>query len=104
MKITGNDYEIARYVNETTAPSQEKEQTEQTSALTPEESREDVIVELSEESKEVQKAKEAIESEPDVRSEEVSAIKKEIEEGNYEIDYDSTAEKMVGQFIDEIVG
>ncbi len=103
MKITGNDYEISRHVNETTSLTQEKEQTEKTSALTPEPS-DDVIVNLSEASKEVQKAKEVIESEPDVRSEEVNAIRAQIEEGAYEVDQDRTAEQMVGQFINEVVG
>jgi len=41
-----------------------------------------------------------MESEPDIRFEEVQAIKKKIENGTYEIDYDKTAEKMLKAFSD----
>lgn len=104
MKITGNGYEITKYINET-ALSPGKEQTEKTSTEgnIPPESKGDVIVNLSEASKEVQKARDVIESEPDVRLEKVRAIQEEIERGAYEVDAEKTAEKMLGYFIDEMV-
>ena len=104
MKIGGNGYEINKYISET-ALNPGKEQTEKTSTQSnvPAEPTGDVIVHLSDTSKEVQKAREVIESEPDVRSDEVRAIREEIEQGTYEVDGDKTAEKMVGYFIDELV-
>ena len=103
MKITGDGYEISKYINET-ALSPGKEQTEKTSTQSniPPESKGGVIVHLSDASKEVQKAKEVIESEPDIRLEKVRAIQEDIEKGAYEIDCGKTAEKMLGYFIDEM--
>ncbi|MBW1741196.1 MAG: flagellar biosynthesis anti-sigma factor FlgM [Deltaproteobacteria bacterium] len=105
MKITDNGYEIAGFINKTT-PSPGKEQAEKASTPlhSPPDSKGDAIVDLSETSKEVQRAKEVIESEPDIRSEKVDAIKDEVDKGAYKIDYDQTAEKMVGVFIDEFAG
>ena len=104
MKITGNGYEITKYINET-ALSPAKEQAEKTSpeGNIPSESKGDAIVNLSEVSKEVRKARDVIESEPDVRLEKVRAIQEEIESGAYEVDAKKTAEKMLGYFIDEMV-
>jgi len=105
MKITGSGYEINKYINETTlSPGKERAEKTSTQGNASPESKGDDIVNLSEASKEVQKAREVIESEPDVRSEKVRAIQKEIEKDTYTIDYDKTAEKMLGYFIDEIVG
>jgi negative regulator of flagellin synthesis FlgM len=94
MKITGND-EIAKYINET-AVTRTKEPAQK--GPTPG----DTIVNLSQRSKEVQKAEKAIESEPDIRSEKVQAIKDEIEKGTYKIDYEETAGKMLKAFFDEM--
>jgi negative regulator of flagellin synthesis FlgM len=62
----------------------------------------DTIVNLSTASKEVQTARDIIESEPDVREDKVSEIKKRIESGNYQIDHKTVADKMVDSFMDEI--
>ena len=104
MKITGTGDEIARYINET-AVSRTNEAAEKPSTPTnaPPSSKGDEVVNLSETSKEVQMAKEAMGSEPDVRSEEVQAIKDRIEKGTYEINYDKTAEKMLKTFFDEMI-
>jgi len=61
--------------------------------------RRDAIVSISEASREVQRAKEVIMSEPDIRLEKVCAIRKEIEAGTYEIYYDKIAENMLRFFI-----
>lgn len=53
----------------------------------------------SESSREVQRAKEVIMSEPNIRSEKVRAIQEEVERGTYEIDYDKIAENMLGFFM-----
>ncbi|NVM20921.1 MAG: flagellar biosynthesis anti-sigma factor FlgM [Desulfobacterales bacterium] len=104
MKITGSDNEIVKHVNEA-ALTRTKESAEKarTPADVPPETTGDAIVNLSQASKEVQKAKEVIESEPDVRLEKVQAIKKKIENGTFEIDYVKTAEKMLKAFSDEII-
>ncbi len=103
MKITGNGYEITKYINQTAVrPGKEHAEKTSTQGNIPPESTGDAIVNLSNASKEVQKAREIIESEPDIRSEKVRAIQEEIEKGAYKIDYDKTAEKMLGYFIDEM--
>ncbi|MCK4391169.1 MAG: flagellar biosynthesis anti-sigma factor FlgM [Desulfobacterales bacterium] len=101
MEITGSGHEIAEYINETVL-SRTKEYAEKSSksADTPLESKEDAIVNLSEASKEVQRA---MQSEPEVRMEKVQAIKDKIEQGTYEIDYDKTAEKMLKAFFEEMI-
>jgi len=65
--------------------------------------RRDAIVSISEASREVQRAKEVIMSEPDIRLEKVRAIREEIEAGTYEIYYDKIAEYMLRFFMNEIV-
>ena len=65
-------------------------------------SQQDTIVNLSTASKEVQTAKEIIASEPDVREDKVAELKAKIESGNYTIDNQAVADKMVDSFIDEI--
>ena len=62
----------------------------------------DTIVNLSRASKEMQLAKEAIASAPEVREDKVAAIREKIESGNYQIDNQAVAEKLVGSFIDEL--
>lgn len=103
MKITGNGYEIIRYINEKVLSpgSEEYEKISTQSNILPR-STGDAVVDLSEASKEVHKAREVIDSEPDVRLEKVRAIQQEIERGVYEVDAEKTAEKMLGYFIDEI--
>jgi negative regulator of flagellin synthesis FlgM len=105
MKITGNSYEISRYIGKKVL-SPGKEDSEKTSAqinIPPESTGGDAVVNLSEASKEVQRAREVIESEPDVRLEKVRAVQEEIERGVYEVDAEKTADKMLGYFIEEMV-
>ena len=106
MKITGDGNELSKYVNEAAL-----RKTDETDAKTtkrgdaPEQAagNEGAIVSLSETSKEVQRAKEVIEAEPDVRQEQVEAIKDKVEKGTYEIDHEKTAEKMLKAFLDEMI-
>ena len=62
----------------------------------------DTIVNLSTASKEVQTAREIIASEPDVREDKVSELRKRIESGNYTVDNKAVADKIVNSFMDEI--
>ena len=52
-------------------------------------------VELSAESKEMQKIYEVLKSTPDVRAEKVSELKKQVQEGSYQVDSGAVAEKMI---------
>lgn len=105
MKITGSGYEINKYINETVlSPGKERAEKTSSQGNVPAELKGDDIVSLSEVSKEVQKAREVIESEPDIRLEKIRAIQEEIGKGTYKMDYEKTAENMLGYFIDEIVG
>ena len=65
-------------------------------------SQQDTIVNLSTTSKDVQTAKEVIASEPEVREDKVAELKAKIESGNYTIDNQAVADKIVDSFIDEI--
>jgi negative regulator of flagellin synthesis FlgM len=65
-------------------------------------SQQDTIVNLSTASKDVQTANEVIASEPEVREDKVAELKAKIESGNYTIDNQAVADKMVDSFIDEI--
>ncbi len=106
MKITGNSDEISRYVSEA-ALRQSREVTEKPTkqeGASPEVLGDTgTVVSISETSREVQKVRDAIESEPDVRSDEVEAIKGRIEDGTYNVDYDQTAEKMLKTFMEELI-
>jgi negative regulator of flagellin synthesis FlgM len=62
----------------------------------------DAIVNLSQASKDLRLANEALASAPDVREDKVTEIRNKIESGTYEIDNQAVADKMVGSFIDEL--
>ena len=104
MKITGNGYEITRFISEkvVSPANQTSVKTSAQNNISPEPT-EDAIVNLSEASKDVQKAREIIESQPDVRLDKVNAIQKDIEKGAYEVDVQKTAEKILRYYIDEKV-
>lgn len=50
---------------------------------------------LSQRAAEIQKAKEALASVPEVRQEKVAALKRRIQEGTYEIDAEAIADKII---------
>ena len=103
MKIRGTDNEIAKHISETVRPrAKEPAGKPHRPDHIPRESTEDAIVHLSQRAKEVQLARQAMESEPDIRSDKVQAIKKQIENGTYKTDYDKTAEEMLKALFDDI--
>ena len=111
MKIDDKiiSYEISRYIPESTPNANEKIEEKQLSDKQKVEGKngsgqdtQDTIVNLSQASKEAQKIKEIISSEPDVREDKVSALKEKIESGRYRIDHKRVADKLVDAFIDEI--
>jgi len=56
-------------------------------------------VDLSSQSKEMNKISEALAAAPDVRAEKVEALKKQVESGQYQVNSDAVAEKMIKEFI-----
>ena len=103
MKISGKD-EISKYINQTVLTRTEKPvKKASTPSDVPPKPKGDMTVSLSQRAKEVLKAHEAMQSEPDVRLEKVLAIKDNIKNGTYKIDYDKTAENMLKAFSDEII-
>ena len=63
----------------------------------------DTIVNLSQASKEAQKIREIIASEPDVREDKVADLTERIESGKYTIDHARVADKLVNELIDELL-
>ena len=63
----------------------------------------DAIVNLSQASKEAQKIKEIIASEPDVREDKVADLKNRIESGQYTIDHARVADKLDDELIMELL-
>jgi negative regulator of flagellin synthesis FlgM len=60
-------------------------------------------VELSVQSKEMQKVYDVLQMTPDVRDEKVSALKKSIQEGQYQVDSEAVAEKIIRESILDLV-
>jgi negative regulator of flagellin synthesis FlgM len=63
----------------------------------------DAIVNLSQASKEAQKIREIMASEPDVREDKVADLKNRIESGEYTIDHARVADKLVDELIKELL-
>ena len=79
---------------DTPAPPPEENKTERT---------QNDKVSLSNASKDMQTAKQAVVSSPDIRIEKVNEIKQAIANGRYEIDAGKVAEKMIGSIISEVI-
>jgi len=60
-------------------------------------------VELSSQSKEMQKIYDMVQLAPDVRAEKVASLKKAIQEGSYKVDSDAVADKMIKDSIFELI-
>ena len=65
-------------------------------------SEQDTIVNLSTSLKEAQLINEVSSSEPDIREDKVSALREQVDSGNYRVDPKAVADKLVDAFIDEI--
>jgi negative regulator of flagellin synthesis FlgM len=55
-------------------------------------------VDLSSQSKEMNKIAETLAATPDVRAEKVEALKKQVESGQYQVNSDAVADKMIKEF------
>jgi negative regulator of flagellin synthesis FlgM len=60
-------------------------------------------VELSAQSKEMQKIYDMVQLAPDVRAEKISSLKKAIAEGQYKVDSEAVADKMIKDSIFELI-
>jgi negative regulator of flagellin synthesis FlgM len=56
-------------------------------------------VELSVQSKEINRINDILKETPEVRSEKIAALKKQIEEGKYNVDAEAVAERMIKESI-----
>jgi len=63
----------------------------------------DAVVRLSEASKEAQRIKDVITSQPEVREDKVASAREKIESGEYAVDYEGVADKLVNAFIDDLI-
>ena len=108
MKIDDKilNYEISKYLPKSTPNATEKigekPLSEEQKVEGSERSDQDTIVNLSQASKEVQKIREIILSESDVREDKVADLKERIESGKYTIDHKAVANKLVNELIDEL--
>lgn len=104
MKISGND-ELNRYISEAslkkTLDVSEKTKTHEEDA--PAATKSGAVVQLSTRAKEIQVAREALASEPDVRLDKVREVSDKIREGTYEVNAEKTAEKLVSAFFDRMI-
>ncbi len=103
MKIDNgiNNYDIAKNVSNKHSNEIDGKKLQEEQKLENDKSR-DAVVNLSRVSKEVQLAKEVIESAPDIREGKVAAVKEKIESGSYQVDNQAVAEKLVNEFIDDL--
>jgi negative regulator of flagellin synthesis FlgM len=105
MKINDKiaNYEISQQITKSASNINEVQQLlngQKNQEIKPES--QDTIVNLSQASKELRLASEAIASVPDVREDKIAEIRDKIESGTYRIDNQAVADKMVGSFIDEL--
>ena len=102
MKISGND-EIIKYFNDAGVNRAEEHGKQSDPTETVSQGRDnETVVQLSQRSKEIRLAQQAIDFEPDIRLEKVQDIAARVQAGTYEIDADKVAEKMVAAFFDDL--
>ena len=108
MKINDKiiNYEISSKLHKSTINTpdkvSEKQSLEKLELEENNQRQQDVIVELSQSSREVQQIKEILSSAPDIREDKVAALKEKIESGEYKIDPEGIASKIVEDFMDDL--
>jgi negative regulator of flagellin synthesis FlgM len=99
MKISDipQDGNLIQYIkqNEKIAPAERNPEASAAQNQVPTEDK----VDLSAQSKEMNKIHEVLNATPDVRTEKVEALKKQVESGQYEVNSNSLAEKMLKEFL-----
>jgi negative regulator of flagellin synthesis FlgM len=101
MKVMETNVSYARqaYSNESVAqqPETQKAEQQQSNAV-PEDK-----VSLSNDSRDMKMAQEAINAAPEMRLEMVGQLKDAVDQGTYKVDASNIADKMIGKTIDEVV-
>ncbi len=103
MKVIDIGSQSSRMSNVNQADSSNQADKQRLSQKVKDESPSPDKVELSAQSKEMQKIHEVLQTTPDVRAEKVAALKKRIEEGQYEVDSEALAEKMIKESILDLI-
>ena len=109
MKIDDRflNYEIGKQLPTSASDAKEKIQKgklpEEKNVEGKNQSGQDAIVNLSTSLKEAQLINEVSASEPDIREDKVAALKAQVDSGNYKVDPEAVANKLVDAFIDEII-
>ena len=101
MRIAG--YEANKYVGEVTNKQPAETDKQRVRGIDSGSHRSADIVELSQPSKYLQIAEKAVQKACDIRAGEVAAIKRQISENTYKVDYDKVAKKIVGSMVDKLV-
>ena len=100
-------YEISKHLSQSTPNETEKIEEKQLSDKQKvdanDRSGQDTIVNLSQASREAQQIKKIISSEPDIREDKVAALKEKIESGQYKVDHNRVADKLVDAFLEELI-
>jgi negative regulator of flagellin synthesis FlgM len=91
----------AQYVNQANSPNSPDKP--QPSKEAEDKSSSQDKVELSVQSKEMQKVYEVLQTTPDVRDEKVSALKESIQQGQYQVDGEAVADKMIRESILDLI-
>ncbi len=63
----------------------------------------DAIVDISQRSREIQKIREALDKIDIIREDKIVELKDKIEKGTYQIDHEKVAEKMIDEFLSELI-
>jgi len=63
----------------------------------------DAIVDISQRSREIQKIREALDKIDVIREDKIVELKDKIEKGTYQIDHEKVAEKMIDEFLSELI-
>ena len=93
----------AQYVNQpNSSNSPDKPQPSPPKELEDKSSSQDKV-ELSVQSKEMQKVYDVLQTTPDVRDERVSALKQSIQQGQYQVDGEAIADKMIRESILDLI-
>ena len=63
----------------------------------------DAIIDISQRSREIQKIREALDKIDIIREDKIVELKDKIEKGTYQIDHEKVAEKMIDEFLSELI-
>lgn len=97
-----NQYGHQALVNETTDKNRAENQGNEAAGKAQQTDRDDKVS-LSQASKDLQTAKNAVAQSPDVREDKVSSIQQAVEQGQYHVPTSKVADSFVGSIVSEVV-